>query len=178
MFTLIAWTFGLYGGIKFAHLVTGAGLGFGRSDATWSTRLRAGEPMLLIGTLAVFALLAVYVTWWTNRFLEGHYTYASDCYSKMAASHLLPGRPARFGSYDASETVGGYVRSAEIHGAQLGMRVDVIDRKLDQGRLAYSSYYAKLASRNDRRKIAATFNGLDRCLDGDGSPKGELLSPV
>jgi len=178
MFTLIAWMFALYAGIKFAHLVTGAGRGFGRDEATWSTRLRAGEPMLLIGTLTLFALLAVYVTWWSHRFLEGHYTYATDCYSKMAASHLLPGRPARFGSYEASMVAKGHVAFAESHGAQLGMRIEDIDRKLDEGRIAWSARFGRLANEKAQRKIEASFADLDRCLNGDGSPRGELLSPV
>ncbi|MEO7177889.1 MAG: hypothetical protein ABIW83_03515 [Allosphingosinicella sp.] len=178
MFTLTVLIFGLYAGMKFAHLVAGAGLGFGRAEATWSTRIRAGEPMLLIGTLTVFALLAIYVTWWTNRFLEGHYSYARDCYSRMAASHLLPGRPDRFGSYRAAEKSRHYVWSAEEHGGQLGMRRDAIDRRLDQGRTAYANYFTRLANQNARQEIAASFGGLDRCLNGDGSPRGEILSPA
>ena len=178
MFTLTVWIFGLYGGIKFAHLITGAGLGFGRAEATLPTRLRAGEPALLIGTLVLFALLAVYVTWWNNRFLEGHYAYAADCYSKMAASHLLPGRPEKFGSYEASKVARGYVAFAEIHGAQLGMPVEANDRKLHEGRMAYSGHFTRLANEKAHQNIAASFGDLDRCLNGDGSPRGELLSPV
>lgn len=178
MLKIILWTFCLYAGLKFGHLVAGAGLGFGRSQPTLSARLRAGEPLLLIGVLSLSGLVAVYATWWTNRFLEGHYAYASDCYSKLAASHVLPGRPARFGSYQAAEAARWYVSSAEIHGARLGMGIDVIDRSLDQGRVAYSDYFTKLASGDERGKIAASFDGLDRCLKDEGSPRGELLNPV
>ncbi|MEA3009765.1 MAG: hypothetical protein QOJ91_1457 [Sphingomonadales bacterium] len=178
MFTLTVLIFGLYVGIKFAHLITGAGLGFRRVEATWLTRIRAGEPMLLIGTLTLFALLSVYVTWWTNRFLEAHYSYDSDCYSRMAASHLLPGRPARFGSYGAAERSRWYADSAERHGVELGMRVDEIDGKLAEGRTAYSEDFARLARSRDQRKIAASFESLDRCMKGDGNPRGELLNPV
>ena len=178
MLKIIVWTFCLYAGLKFGHLVAGAGLGFGRTRATVRARLRAGEPMLLIGALSLCGLVAIYTTWWTNRFLEGHYAYASDCYSKLAASHMLPGRPARFGSYEAAESARWYVRSAEIHGAQLGMALDSIDRKLEKGRLAYSDYFTKLASGDERGKIAASFRGLDRCLKDEGSPRGELFSPV
>jgi hypothetical protein len=178
MVKLIAWTFALYAGMKFAQLVTGAGLGFSREEVGWSTRLRAGEPRLLIATLGVFALLATYVTWWNHRFLEGHYAYATDCYSRMAASHLLPGRPAKFGSYEASKAARGHVAFAEIHGVQLGMRIADIDRKLDEGRLAYSGYFERLAHDKAQREIAASFSSLDRCLNGDGSPRGELLNPV
>lgn len=178
MFTLIAWTFGLYAGIKFAHLVTGAGLGFDRDQPGWSARLRAGEPGLLLGTLTLFALLATYVTWWNHRFLEGHYAYATDCYSKMAASHLLPGRPGKFGSYEASKVAKGHVAFAEIHGVQLGMPLTEIDRKLDEGRIAYSGYFTRLANANAQQGIAASLGDLDRCLNGDGSPRGELLNPV
>jgi hypothetical protein len=177
MLWVIAWGLCLYAGIKFGHLIVGTGFGFGRGEATLSSRLRAGEPMLLIGTLSITALVAIYTTWWKHRFLEGHYTYAMDCYSKMAASHLLPGRPERFGSFDAADAATDYVWSAEMHGAQLGMRVDDIDRKLIQGRLAYSGYFARLASENARGKIAASFAGLDRCLNHEGAPKGEFLNP-
>lgn len=178
MFTLIGWTLGLYAGIKFAHLISGAGRGFDRSEAGWSARIRAGEPGLSIGALAVFAILAAYVTWWNQRFLEGHYTYAADCYSRMSASHLVPGRPAKFGSYEASKMTRWYVKSAGIHGAQLGMRAEVIDRNLERGRGAYSAYFTRLASGNEPGKVAASLDGLDRCLNGDGSPKGELLRPA
>jgi hypothetical protein len=178
MLKLIAWTFALYAGMKFAQLLTGAGEGFDRAEVSWSTRLRAGEPRLLIATLSLFALLACYITWWNHRFLEGQYAYATDCYSKMAASHLLPGRPAKFGSYEASQVARGHVAFAEIHGAQLGMRVEDVDRKLDEGRLAYSGYFTRLAHNKARPEIAASLGGLDRCLNGDGSPRGELLNPV
>lgn len=178
MLKIIVWTFCLYGGLKFGHLISGAGLGFGRSEAGLWARLRSGEPGLLLGTLGACALVMVYAGWWTNRFLEGHYAYATDCYSRMAASHHLPERPARFGSYRAAEQASGYVRSAEIHGVQLGMSADVIDRRLEQGREAYSAYFAKLASASERASIAASFHGLDRCLKGEGMPKGELVKPV
>jgi hypothetical protein len=178
MLKLLVWTGCLYAGLKFGALITGAGLGFGRDRATWAERLRSGEPKLLIGTLGLCALLLVYTGWWTDRFLHGHYAYATDCYSKLAASHLLPGRPARFGAYGASESARGYVRSAQIHGAQLGIDPGEIDRKLIEGRAAYSGYFAGLASRNERGKIAASFQALDRCLKSDGNPRGELLNPV
>jgi hypothetical protein len=178
MLKLVAWTLALYAGLKFAQWVTGAGLGYGREEVSWSTRLRAGEPALTIATLGLFALLATYVTWWNHRFLEGQYAYSSDCYSKMAASHLLPGRPSRFGSYEASKAAQGHVAFAEIHGFQLGMRVEDVDRKLDEGRLAYSRYFGRLAQGRAGAKIAQSFGELDRCLNRDGSPRGELLNPV
>jgi hypothetical protein len=178
MLKVLVWTGSLYAGLKFGQLTMGAGLGFGRSEATWPEKLRAGEPRLLIGTLGLCALLLAYTTWWTDSFLRGHYAYATDCYSKMAASHLLPDRPARFGSYQAAESARGYVRSAQIHGGQLGMRSEQVDRRLIEGRTAYSNYFAGLASRNERSKIAASLQGLDRCLEGDGNPRGELLNPV
>jgi hypothetical protein len=133
--------------------------------------------MLLIGTFGLSLLLIIYTTWWGHRFAEGHYTYASGCYAKLAAAHHLPGRPERFGSFEAADSASGYVRSAEIHGSLLGMRTDVIDKKLDQARIAYSNYYASLAARNSRQRIAAAFDDLDRCLNGDGAPRGELLTP-
>ena len=178
MLKVLVWTACLYAGLKFGRLITGAGLGFGHSEASWPDRLRSGEPKLLIGTLGVCALLLVYTNWWTGRFLQGHYAYSTDCYSRMAASHLLPGRPSRFGSYDAAESARGYVRSAHIHGGQLGMGAAEVDRKLVERASAYSAYFAGLARRNDRAGIAASFQGLDRCLQGEGNPKGELLSPV
>jgi hypothetical protein len=147
------------------------------TEATWRTRIRAGEPTLLIGTFGLSLLLTLYTTWWTHRFKEGHYTYAMDCYAKMAASHHLPARPERFGSFKAAEAASGFVWSAELHGGQLGMRKDVIDKKLDQARIAYSNYYTSLAAKNSRERIAASFKDLDRCLKGEGTPRGELLSP-
>ena len=178
MLKVLVWTACLYAGLKFGALITGAGLRFGREQATWAERLRSGEPKLLVGTLGLCALLLVYTGWWTDRFLRGHHAYATDCYSKLAESHLLPGRPPRFGSYGASESARGYARSARIHGAQLGLDSAVIDRKLVEGRAAYSSYFAGLARRNERGKIAASFQALDRCLKSDGNPRGELLNPV
>jgi len=178
MLHIAGWTLCLYLGIKFCHLVAGPALGIRRDEVSWTRRLSAGEPMLLVGTVSLCALIVGYGTWWTHRFAQGHYAYATDCYGKMAASHLLPGRPGRFGSYDAAEAATGYVRSAEIHGAQLGMRVDDIDRKLTEGRSAWSVYFTRLAAGNARPRIAASFRDLDRCLNGDGIPRGEILSPV
>jgi hypothetical protein len=178
MVKVIVWALCLYAGIKFGHLIASAGLGFGRSETSWSKRLRGGEPWLMIGTLVLALLVGSYVSWWTHRFAEGQYTYASDCYGRMAAAHLLPGRPARFDRYDAARAAAGHVRFAEIHGAQLGIPAAAVDKKLDEGRLAYSRHFARLASENARSGIAASFRSLDRCLNGDGSPRGEILNPV
>jgi hypothetical protein len=34
-----------------------------------------------------------------------------------------------------------------------------------------------LAAKNDRQGLAASFADLDRCLKGEGAPRGELLTP-
>jgi hypothetical protein len=133
--------------------------------------------MLSIGIFGFAAMIAIYTTWWGQRFAEGQYTYSTDCYARMAASHHLPGRPVRFGSYNAAQAATGHLRFAEIHGSQLGISKEVIERKLDQARIGYSEYYGGLAAKGSRQGIAASVADLDRCLKGEGAPRGELLTP-
>jgi hypothetical protein len=177
MLKILGFTIFLYVVLKLCRLMVRPVVADPDAEATGRIVARAGEPMLLIGTFGLSLLLASYATWWNNQFLEGHYAYASGCYARMAASHHLPARPERFGSMEAADAASNYVWSAELHGGQLGMRRDVIDKKLDQARIAYSNYYSGLAATNARQKIAASFRDLDRCLNGKGRPRGELLTP-
>jgi hypothetical protein len=177
MLNALAWTFGLYLAIKFCHLIASPSSGYGETESTIATKIRAGEPMLLIGTLAVSATIIVFTTWWSHRFAENQYRHASDCYAKMSAAARLPNMPASLGGFQAVEAVRGYRKSAVIHGGQLGIRRDVIDKKLEQARDAYSKLYADLAAKNARPAIVASLVDLDRCLRGEWEPHGEILRP-
>jgi hypothetical protein len=63
MLKVLVWTACLYAGLKFGALITGAGLRFGREQATWAERLRSGEPKLLVGTLGLCALRRPSESW-------------------------------------------------------------------------------------------------------------------
>ncbi len=177
MLRILGYAIFVYLVLKLCRLMVRPAAGDGDTEAAWRTVIRSGEPMLFIGIFGFAAMIAIYTTWWGHRFKEGWYTYSTDCHARMAASHHLPGRPVRFGSYGAAQAAAGHLRSAEIHGAQLGLRKEIIDRKVDQARIAYSRYYTVVAARNSRQAVAASFDGLDRCLRGEGSPRGELLTP-
>jgi hypothetical protein len=131
--------------------------------------------MLIISVVTCALLILTFTTWWTHRFADAHYKYATNCYAKMAAAHQLPGIPAKFGSFEATEVSRHYYKFAEEHGSQLGMARDAVHRKLTHDIGVDAAYYARLAATGDRRAIAASFNDLDRCLNGDGSPRGELV---
>lgn len=177
MVRILGYAIFVYLVLKLCRLMVSPATGDRDTEAAWRTVVRAGEPMLFIGIFGFAAMIAIYTTWWGNRFKEGWYAYSTDCYARMAASHHLPGRPARFGSYNAAQAVTGHFRSAEIHGTQLGLRKEVIDRELDRARIAYSRHYSGLAEKNSRQGIAVSFEDLDRCLKSEGSPRGELLTP-
>lgn len=177
MVRIIGYAIFLYLVLKLCRLLVTPAAADRDSRATLGSLIRAGEPMLFAGTFGLAVLIAIYTTWWTRQFAEGQYTYSADCYAKMAASHRLAGRPARFGSYGAAQAAGGHLKFAKIHGSQLGLRQEVIDRELDRARIAYSGYYNGLDANRSGRKIAAAFADLDRCLKGEGAPRGELLRP-
>ena len=175
MLSILGYTIFLYLVLKLCRLLVRPA-GDRDTHATWRTVIRAGEPMLSIGIFGFAAMIALYASWWAHQFNEGQYSYSTDCYARMAASHHLPDRPVRFGSYNAAQAVGWHFRFAEIHGSKLGLRQEVIDRKLNQARIAYSEYYAGLVARGSRQKTAA-LDDLDRCLTEEGAPRGELLTP-
>lgn len=177
MLQIFGYTIFLYLVLKLSRLMVRPAAGDRDTEAAWRTVIRAGEPMLFIGIFGSAAMIAIYATWWSNQFNQGQYAYSADCYARMAASHHLPGRPKRFGSYDAAQMVSGHAKFAEIHGAQLGMRKEAIDRKLDRARLAYSEYYTGLAAKGSGPGIAASFGDLDRCLKDEGGPSGDLFRP-
>jgi hypothetical protein len=133
---------------------------------------------LLIGTAAAVAMLMLYTSWWSHKFNMGHYAQASGCYPKLAAASSLPALPARFRSYEASEDVMQLRQFAEEHGARLGMQPAEVDRRLEGHRLAYLKRYGALARSHDRHGMAAAFAELDRCLHGQGAPRGDILNPV
>jgi len=178
MLKAAAWTFALYAVLKLCHLVLGPKTTPDREPIALQRRLRAGEPSLLAATVAVAAFVMLYTNWWSHRFLAGHYAFATGCYPKVAAARYLPGVPARLGSYQASETVGGFRRWAEVHGGQLGLDEHAIDRALDRSRAAYARRYAAIAAADDRQGIAAALDGVARCFRGEGKPRGEILHPV
>lgn len=177
MLRIVGYAIFLYLVLKLCRLMVRPAAGDRDGGTTLGTVLRSGEPMLFIVIFGFAAIIAAYATWWGNRFNEGQYSYATDCYARMAASHHLPGRPVRFGSYRAAQAAEGHLSFAEIHGLKLGEEKDVVDRKLEQARIAYSRYYTGLAAEGSGQKIAASIAGLDRCLKGEGSPRGELLTP-
>jgi hypothetical protein len=176
MLRILGYTIFLYLVLKLCRLLVRPAAGDRDNQPTLRALIRAGEPMLAIGIFGFAAMIAIYAGWWGQRFNQGQYSYSSDCYARMAASHHLPGRPARFGSYNAARAAEGHLEFAEIHGSKLGLRHEIIDRKLNQAQRAYSAYYAGLAARGPRQKIAA-LDDLDRCLKGEGAPRGELLTP-
>lgn len=178
MLNVAGWTFALYAMLKLCHLVLGPKRGPDREPIALRTRLRAGEPGLLAGTVAVAALLVLYTSWWSHTFLSGHYAYATGCYPRMAAARYLPGVPARLGSYGASEAVGNFRRSAEIHGGKLGLDEAAIDRGLDRSRAVLARRYSAIAAADDRAGIAAALDGVEQCFRGKGRPRGEILHPV
>lgn len=176
MLRTVAWTLVLYLAIKVCHILFRPAAGYGRTDVPLWTKLRAGEPMLLIGIFGLAALFTLYTTWFSRRFAEHWYAYSSGCYAKVAAAHALP-NAGRFRTYDAAEQTRGDFNFAEIHGAKLGIPVAAIDRKLERDRLGYAAYYASIAARNDRRAIAASFADLDRCMKRIGAPRGDFIHP-
>jgi hypothetical protein len=177
MLSILAYTIFLYLVLKVMRLMIRPAVGPDRDERSFGAILGAGEPNLLIGVFGLATLITIYTTWWAGQFNRGEYSYSTDCYAKLAASHHLPARPVRFGSWKAADAASGYVELAEIHGAKLGLGRDAIDRKLTQAMTARAAYYTDLAAKNARPKIAASFNDLDRCLKGEGHPKGEILTP-
>jgi hypothetical protein len=174
---VVGWTFALYAALKLCHLVLGHSKEPSGAPIAYSTRVRAGEPALLIGTVAVVALLLLYTSWWSHRFHAGHYARASACYPKLAAARYLPQPPARFGTYEASVEVTELRGFAEEHGAALGLDPSDVDRTLETSRTAHVRRYSALARSHDRPLIAAAVAELDHCLRGDSAPRGEILNP-
>jgi hypothetical protein len=168
----------LYLAIKLCHLVMAPSTGFDRTERPFKERLRDGEPILIIGTVLICALVFGFGHWWSRRFAEGQYVYSTDCYAKLSASYLLPARPAKFGASGAAQTTSHYANFARMHGAQLGMSGDVIDAALEKGKAAQAERYSKIAAGQTSAGAPAAIKELARCLNGDDSPKGELLRPV
>jgi hypothetical protein len=177
MLKVVGWTLALYGALKLCHLVLGRSTGWGGEPIDFSTRMRAGEPALLIGTVIVVAVLMLFASWWSHKFAAGHYAYAMSCYPKVAAAGFLPGAPSRFRSYEAAEGVRQLRGVAEEHGAALGIAQAEVDRTLEALRVAYVARNRRLAASNDRRAIAAAVANVDRCLRGEGAPRGDILNP-
>lgn len=176
MLHFIEWTIFLYVVLKACQLLFGPASR--QADAALWTKLRSSEPMLMIVIFGGSALLIVVGTRWQHRFLQGQYDRATVCYGKLAAAKALPGLPGKFRSFDTGETVRELHDWAEDHGAQLGLPQDEIDHRLDQSRIAYSVSYTRLAATNPRPALAAAFNDLDRCVNGDVQRHhGELLRP-
>jgi hypothetical protein len=173
MLRVFAWTFALYGALKLCTLVLGGAKGWDGEPTPVSARIRAGEPALLIGTVIGVALLLLFTTWWTHKFAVSHYARATSCYSTLAAAGYLPGAPARFRSYDAAEDVGQLQEDAERHGAALGIPRAEVDARLERSRRATIARNSGLTAADDRQAIA----DADRCLTGEGRPRGELFNP-
>jgi hypothetical protein len=95
----------------------------------------------------------------------------------MSVSHLLPGRPAKFGGATAAQITSHYRSFAWIHGAQLGLSAAVIEDALEKSKAAQAARFSGLAAAPTQAGVAAAIGDLGRCLNGDGSPKGELLNP-
>ncbi|MEA3004542.1 MAG: hypothetical protein QOH81_3330 [Sphingomonadales bacterium] len=177
MLGIIEWTLFLYLALKVCHFLFGPLAR--RTDAPLWTKLRSGEPMLMIGVFGSSALLTIYGMWFSHTNAERWYAYSTGCYAKLAAAHQLPllMRAKNFGAYDAAMITSNYFDSAEIHGLKLGIRLEVIKKKLNYDGLSYSGYYGRITAKNDRRAIAASFADLHRCLKHVGAPRGEFLSP-
>jgi hypothetical protein len=176
MLNIIGWTAFLYVAIKFCHVVLGGSKGYGGTEIPLRTKLRAGEPWLLIGTIAFCALIVGFTSWWGHRFAQRYYADSSDCYAKMMSARALPSRPARFGSYSAQNSVTWYYRFARFYGLKLGIPAETIEAKLEQARIAYTVRYSALGPK-DGQAVKAALDALDQCLNGDGPPHGELLNP-
>ena len=174
---ILGWVLILYVVLKVCHLVFGPRAIARGAGTPISTRLRAGEPMLALGVFGCSAALILYSSWWTHRFAGAWYSYSSDCYAKVAAAHRLPPRPSRLSGFRAFEAAEGSLRFAEKHGAQLGIPVSAIDSKLKRDTIALEHHYEEISAANDRQAVAAAFAGLDRCMRGAGSPRGEILRP-
>jgi hypothetical protein len=177
MLSTVGWTLALYAALKLCHLVLGGRTGWDGAPEPISVRLRKGEPTLLIGTIAAVAVLLLFTSWWSHKFAAGHYAYAMSCYPRLAAAGSLPGGSARFGGYDAEEAVREMRRGAEEQGAALGIPQADTDRTLERTRLAAIARARLLGERHDRRTIAAAIEDADRCLKGQGAPRGELFNP-
>lgn len=177
MVRVFEWILFLYLVLKLCHLL------FAPSDresaAPLWARVRAGEPMLAIGVVGCSALLTLYGAWFARTSAQRWYAYSTACYSRLAAAHELPlpMRAKRLGSYDAAESMSGYLNSAELHGVKLGIPLATIDGKLGRDRLATAARYARITAAGDGTAIAASFADLDRCLNHVGAPRGELLNP-
>ena len=177
MLKVVGWTFALYGALKLCTLVLGGAKGWDGEPTPVSTRIRAGEPALLIGTVTVVAALMLFTSWWTHKFAAGHYARATSCYPRLAAAGYLPGAPARFRSYDAAEDVGQLRETAEEHGAALGIPQAEVDERLERSRRAYVARNRGLTAPDDRQAIAAAIADADNCLTGEGAPRGEIFNP-
>lgn len=177
MLKIIGWTLCLYLAFKFGHWMVTPKARYNGTETTLVDRARAGEPWFLIAAIVVVALFTTYTSWWRHKFAKGEYEYSKSCYAKIMAARHLPALPGKFGSFEAATAARGYYKFAQIHGLQLEMRKDDIDDKLNQARIGYSDYYTALATKNAPQKIAASFKDLERCLKGDGAPRGELLNP-
>jgi hypothetical protein len=175
--TVAGWTFVLYVALKLCHLMLGRKVAADGVEIPPATRLRAGEPALLIGTVTVAALLVAYTGWWSHKFHAHIYARALACYPAFAAAPLLPAAPARFRSYDAAERVRRLQRAAEEHGVALGVDEAAVDRLLKQAWLAHARRYAAVRASGDRAGIASAYAELDRCEYG-GGVRGEFLHPV
>jgi hypothetical protein len=177
MLKVVVWTFALYGALKLCRLVLGGSKGWDGEPTPVSTRIRAGEPALLIGTVTIVAALMLFTHWWLHKFAARHYARATSCYPRLAAAGYLPDAPARFRSYDAAEDVGQLREDAEEHGAALGIARAEIDARLERSRRAYVARNRGLAPPDDRRTIAAALADADRCLTGEGRPRGDIFNP-
>jgi hypothetical protein len=171
----VFWAAALYAALKFCHLLAGSAGGFRRVDVPLRTRVRAGEPWLLIGAFGCVALVVGTGLWWAHRFAEHGYASATGCYPKLAAARQLGPVAARFGSYRGTEIVEGLRRFAEIHGSNLGIDKAVVERRLADDTAAYARRYAALAATHDQAAIAAAVARMDECVLGKGAPRGEIL---
>jgi|GEM_PF-4468770 len=178
MLPVAGWTFALYAVLKLCHLVLGAKTTPDRQPIPLVTRLRAGEPGLLAGTVAAAALLMSYTGWWSHKFHAGHYAYASACYPPLAAAGFLPGGRARLASYNAAQGIRELRDAAEEQGAALGLDPATVGRTLEAARLAHVRRNTALAAGGAPAAVAAARAEIDRCQSGRDVPRGEILHPV
>jgi hypothetical protein len=150
----------------------------GYSDAeTAPQRKRVTEPALLGISFVLGTILVSYFGWWHHRLATREYAHSKGCYAQLETADRVPRLETKLALGNPGYQAALYLSNAELHGAMLGMRREVVDEEFSRAATAYFKSYADLPTTAAKTRDGPLLNDLIRCADDDWAPHGQLLNP-
>jgi len=177
MIKILLWALCLYLVFKLCHLNFSPKKNFAYDDRSLRDKLIAGEPYVILIAVAAAALINLYSYWFVHRLARREVAHATECYGRVGASQKLAGINTRF-DYWLLETFTADARNIAIeHAKWINMDLHSVQAGLQSSKAKYSAVYYKLSSRNNVQKINQEETEIERCVNDQWAPHGEILNP-